>query len=187
MDQEANARTTADAAPETPLERAARREVLDPQERAAILQRREAAAVLGGIGDYVARTNPAGLPEADAQLSAWKIPEGEDTAVSPGESLASGSVVSVFSAGSESEANIVRGVLQAAGIPVSFDSLPAPTMGNVFSVSEPAWGDVVVPVEYAEAARAAIEEAVSAGDPDISTADALYEEEKTESSPNTPV
>lgn len=187
MDQEANARVASDAALETPLERAARYEALDPQERRAILQQQEAAAVLGDVGDYVARTNPAGVPEADAQLSAWKIPEDEDTTVSPGESLVSGSVVSVFSAGSESEANIVRGVLQAAGIPVSFDSLPAPTMGNVFSVSEPAWGDVVVPVEYAEAARSAIEEAVSVGDPDISSPDALYEEEKTESSLNPPV
>lgn len=187
MDQEANARTVADAALETPLERAARYEALDPQERQAILQQREADGALGAIGDYVARTDPASMPEAQAQLDAWKIPEDEDTTVSPGESLMSGSVVSVFSAGSESEANIVRGVLQAAGIPVSFDSLPAPTMGNVFSVSEPAWGDVVVPVEYAEVARAAIEEAVSAGDQEIPAADALYEEEKTESSPNPPV
>ncbi len=187
MDQESTTRVDAGSTRETPLERAARFEALDPQERQAILERTEADAVLGDIGDYVALTDPSALAEARAQLSAWQIPAGEDSAVSPGETLNDGSFVSVFSAGSEAEANIVRGVLQAAGIPVSFDSLPAPTMGNVFSVSETAWGDVVVPVEYAEAAKAAIAEATSAGDREIPAASVLYEEEKTESSLNPPV
>jgi len=88
---------------------------------------------------------------------------GLETAPGPGFPLESGDVEVVFSAVSESEAGVVRGVLEAAGIPVAYDSLPAPTMGNVFSVSESSWGDVVVPTAYADAARAAIEEAQEAG------------------------
>ena len=147
---------------ETPLERAARLEAADPVERAAEEHHREASVVMQDVEEYIAETDPGSALEAAAQISAWKMPIG-DLGAGPGEHINSQTMTPVFSAGSEAEANIVRGVLQAAGIPAAFDSIPSPAMGHVFSVSESAWADIVVPAEFTEAARAAIEEALNAG------------------------
>ena len=59
-------------------------------------------------------------------------------------------LVAVFAAQSEMEANIVRGVVEAAGIPVTFDGLPAPMLGNVFQAGETRWGDLLVAAQDAD-------------------------------------
>lgn len=144
---------------ETPLERAARAEA-DAQtgEGADARDEREADAVIGDVGDYVARTDPAGLPGAQAQLDAWQIPtdplEGVpgDVALRPGEE--GEPLVSVFSAGTESEANIVRGLLESEGVPAIFRDASAPgAYGSVFGVAEARWGDLLVGAAQADLAR----------------------------------
>ena len=154
---------TEEASMETPLQRAARLEAVDPEVRAQEAQAREASIVTQDLEDYIAETDPESLSDALAQIGAWKTPENDELGSGPGEPTDSHVVIAVFSAGSEAEANIVRGVLQSEGIPAAFDSLPSPAMGSVFSVSESAWADIVVPVEYEDAARAAIAQALDAG------------------------
>ena len=151
---------------ETPLEAAIRRE--SPKEREAAQTRREeleADRLVGDIDTYVAETDPASLPEAEQALNDWEIPSNPlegvpDTfAVAPGDE--GRPLVSVFAAKNEAEANIVRGVLEASGIPVVFDGLPSPILGSVFQVGETRWGDLLVPAGQADEARAAISDAVS--------------------------
>lgn len=155
---------------ETPLEAAARQEANQdqPEERAAAQARREereADMLVADIDAHVARTDPASLPEAEQALNDWQIPtdplEGvpDNVALDPqveGEPLAA-----VFAAGSEMEANIVRGLLEAAGIPATFDGLPSPVLGNVFQAGEACWADILVPARLADQARAAIAEATA--------------------------
>ena len=155
---------------ETPLEAATRQEADQnrPEEREAALARREereADMLVADIDAHVARTDPASLPEAEQALNDWQIPtdplEGvpDDVALDPqveGEPLAA-----VFAAGNEMEANIVRGLLEAAGIPATFDGLPAPILGNVFQAGEACWADILVPARLADQARAAIAEATT--------------------------
>lgn len=154
---------------ETPLEAAARREAA--QDGAAAQDRREereADTLMADIDTYVARTDPDSLPQAEQALNAWEIPtdplEGVpgDVALAPG--VEGEPFVSVFTAQSESEANIVRGVIEASGIPVTFDGLPAPILGSVFQAGKSRWGDLLVPASQAEQARAAIAEATSPSD-----------------------
>ncbi len=108
--------------------------------------------LVADIDTYVARTDPASLPDAEQALNAWEIPsdplEGVpgDVALEPG--VEGEPLVAVFAAQSESEANIVRGVVEAAGIPVTFDGLPAPIMGSVFQAGESRWGDLLVPASW---------------------------------------
>lgn len=151
---------------ETPLEAAIRGE--SPKEREAAQTRREemeADRVVGDVDTYVAETNPASLPEAEKALNDWEIPIDPlagipDTfAVAPG--VEGRPLVSVFAAKNEAEANIVRGVLEASGIPVVFDGLPSPILGSVFQAGETRWGDLLVPAGQADEARAAISNAVS--------------------------
>ena len=151
---------------ETPLEASVRAEAAE--ERGAAQTRREereADRLVGDIDTYVAETDPASLPEAEQALNDWEIPvdplEGvPDTfAVAPG--VEGQPLVSVFAAKNETEANIVRGVLEASGIPVVFDGLPSPTLGSIFQAGETRWGDLLVPAGQAEEARAAILESVS--------------------------
>jgi hypothetical protein len=151
---------------ETPLE-ASMREV-SPKEREAAQTRREeleADRLVGDIDTYVAETDPASLPAAEKALNDWDIPtdplEGvPDTfAVAPG--VEGRPLVSVFAARNEAEANIVRGVLEASGIPVVFDGLPSPIMGSVFQAGETRWGDLLVPAGQVDEALAAISDAVS--------------------------
>lgn len=155
---------------ETPLEEAARREEaeISPQAHAAALtqhQEREADMLVADIDQYVARTDPASLPEAERALGEWQIPndplEGvpDDVALDP--EAGTEPLVAVLAAGSEMEANIVRGLLEAAGIPATFDGLPSPMMGNIFQAGETRWADVLVPARLADQARAAIAEATA--------------------------
>jgi len=155
---------------ETPLEEAARREkaAISPQGHAAALtqhQEREADMLVADIDQYVARTDPDSLPEAERALDEWQIPndplEGvpDNVALDPGTETEP--FVAVLAAGSEMEANIVRGLLEAAGIPATFDGLPSPMLGNVFQAGETRWADILVPVRLADQARAAIAEATA--------------------------
>jgi len=167
--------TESEASMETPLERAARLEAVDPAVRAQEEHHREATIVMQDVEDYIAETDPASLTDAAAQISAWKMPEDEDLGSGTGEPMDSSTMTAVFSAGSEAEANIVRGVLHSEGIPAAFDSIPSPAMGHVFSVSESAWADIVVPAEFVDAARAAIANALSAGADDDSEVEIAVE------------
>jgi len=154
---------------ETPLEAAVRAEAAE--ERGAAQTRREeqeADRLVGDIDTYVAKTDPASLPEAERALNDWQIPsdplEGvpDNVAVAPG--VEGEPLVSVFAAKNETEANIVRGVLEASGIPAVFDGLPAPILGSIFQAGETRWGDLLVPARLAEKAREAIAEAVSSAE-----------------------
>ena len=48
----------------------------------------------------------------------------------------------------------MRGVLEAQGIPTTLDGLPTGILGNVFQAGEDRWGDILVPSDQAEDARA---------------------------------
>lgn len=146
---------------ETPLERAARAEQQREEAQSEsddAREEREADVVIGDVGDYIARTDPAGLPAAEAQLNAWEIPTDpldgvpDDVVLRPGE--AGESLVSVFSAGTESEVNIVRGLLASEGIPVMVRNASSPAAyGSVFSIGESRWGDLLVGASQADLAR----------------------------------
>lgn len=144
-----------DQAPEreTPLEQAARTEDADDTTRAE----QEADRLVADIDTYVAETDPASLPAAEAALNAWQIPEDpRDLGVGAedGELLEP-----IFAAGTEAEAAIVRGLLEAQGIPTTLDGLPTRTLGNVFQAGEDRWGDILVPASVAAEARSLIAEA----------------------------
>lgn len=124
---------------------------------------READAVVADVDDYVAQTNPAFLPQAEQALENWQIPSSPFDGVS--ETGLEGDaqtvpLVSVLSVGTESEANIVRGVLEAEGIAVIFREVAAPAYGSVFSVSEARWADLLVSAADAERAQRVIEAAM---------------------------
>ena len=162
--------TPIETAAETPLEAAARQEEAQnlPEAREAAHTRqeeREADMLVADIDAHVARTDPDSLPEAEQALNDWQIPtdplEGvpDNVALNPeGETEP---LVAVLAAGNEMEANIVRGLLEAAGIPATFDGLPAPMLGNVFQAGETRWADILVPARLADQARAAIAEATA--------------------------
>ena len=59
--------------------------------------------------------------------------------------------MAVFAAQTEAEAAIVRGVLEAQGIPTTLDGLPTGILGNVFQAGEDRWGDILVPADQADA------------------------------------
>ena len=150
--------------PETPLEIAARTQALEETPGAQTRREEQEADVLvADIDQYVAQTDPASLPEAERALEAWQIPtdplEGVpgDVALEPG--VEGEPLVPIFSAQSESEANIVRGLLEASGIPAVISSLSGPALGGIFQPDETRWGDLLVAPSDAEAAQAAIAEA----------------------------
>jgi hypothetical protein len=150
---------------ETPLERAARTETARKSGASGDAEaEHEADVVVGDVDEYVAQTNPAGLPEAQAALDAWEIPSSpldsvpDDVALHPGEAVAP--LVSIFSARTESEANIVRGLLESQGIAAILREVATPAYGSIFSVSESRWADILVASTEAQAARDAIESAV---------------------------
>ena len=151
---------------ETPLEAAARAETGQQNGDAQTLrEEHEADLLVGDIDSYVAETDPASLPEAEQALNDWEIPvdplEGipANMAVAPG--VEGEPLVSVFAAKNETEANIVRGVLEASGIPAVFDGLPSPILGNIFQAGETRWADILVPSRLADQASAAIADALS--------------------------
>lgn len=149
---------------ETPLETAARQEAQkDGYGEQTRREEQEADRVVADIDAYVAQTDPASLPEAEKALDAWQIPNDPlagipgDVALHPnveGEPL-----VSIFAAQTESEANIVRGLLEASGIPAVLSSRSGPSLGGIFQSDETRWGDLLVSASQAEAARTAIAEA----------------------------
>lgn len=137
---------------ETPLERAGSDEALAEAGRVQDARdEREADVLVADIDSYVAETDPASLPEAEAALNAWEIPNDPRGAGMAGDD---GPLVAVFSAQTEAEAAIVRGVLEAQGIPTTLDGLPTGILGNVFQAGEDRWGDILVPAHQAEDAHA---------------------------------
>ena len=167
-----------EAEAETPLEAAARAEEAQRrgETRGAAQARREeeeADRLVADIDAHVARTDPASLPEAERALNDWQIPtdplEGVPDTVALDPDAEREPLAAVFAASSEMEAGIVRGLLEAAGIPAVLDGLPAPTMGGIFQAGEARWGDILVPARLADAARAAIAEATDASDADAQT------------------
>lgn len=153
---------------ETPLERAARLETERGPLTVDAQAEREADVVVGDVDEYVAETDPLHLPAAQQQLDAWEIPhspfEGipDDVALNPGEE--GEPLVSVFSARTEAEANIVRGVIESEGIAAIFREVATPAYGSIFSVSEARWADILVAASQAQAARDAIQAATQPSD-----------------------
>lgn len=165
---------------ETPLERAARAEQQSEAARSARDDARdehEADVVIGDVGDYITQTASAATPDADAQLNAWEVPTDPldsvpgDAPLRPGEE--DEPFVSIFSAGTESEANIVRGLLESEGIPVVFrDSSSPVAYGSVFGIAEARWGDLLVGAAQADLARQIIAAAQEPSpDPSLSSSD----------------
>jgi len=113
-------------------------------------------ALVDDIDAYVAQTDPEHLADAESELAEWSTPQEIARPVDAGDFS---NVVSVFSAYSEVEANIIKGVLDAVGIPSAFDNHGGTVMGGIFSAGEQEWADIVVPDHYAEQARTAIAEA----------------------------
>ncbi len=160
---------------ETPLEAAARAEVqVDSSGAQTRREEHEADVLVADIDDYVAQTNPASLPEAERELEAWQIPVDPlagvpgNVVLEPG--VESEPLVAIFAAQNESEANIVRGLLEASGIPAVISPLSGPALGGIFQPDETRWGDLFVAASDAEAAQAAIAEATrsAAADADFS-------------------
>lgn len=153
---------------ETPLERGARAEAARESRRGGNEDaEREADAVVGDVDDYVAITDPDALAEAEAALDAWEVPTSPLEGVPGNVALNPGydgrPLVSVFSARTESEANIVRGVLESQGIAAILREVATPAYGSIFSVSEARWADLLVSGSQVDAARIAIKEALESG------------------------
>ena len=161
---------------ETPLETAARLEVQQDHGGAQARQEeQEADTLVADIDQYVARTDPAFLPEAEKQLNDWQIPSDPLEGV-PGNVVLEPNVegeplVSVFSAHSEPEANIVRGLLEASGIPTVINTLSSPALGGVFQLDETRWGDLLVSASHAADAQAVIADATASGSETDNAAD----------------
>ncbi len=124
---------------------------------------READAVVADVDDYVARTNPSSLAQAEQALEEWQIPSSPFDGVSETaleEGVETVPLVSVMSVRTESEANIVRGLLESEGVAVIFREVATPAYGSVFSVSEARWADLLVSAADAERAKQVIEAAM---------------------------
>ncbi len=153
---------------ETPLETAARLEAQAGRSGGQARQEEHEADVLvADIDQYVAETDPASLPEAERELNAWQIPidplEGVPDNITFEPNVEGEPLVAIFSAQTESEANIVRGVVEASGIPATINTLSSPALGGIFQPDETRWGDILVSASEAEAAQAAIAEATASG------------------------
>lgn len=141
---------------ETPLEagfRAREREA-DPVAR----EERDADVAVGAVDDYVVQTDPEGLAEAEEQLDEWEIPN--DPLDEPIDIPEGTPLVSVFTASSEMEANIVGGILQAEGIPSTIQHLGLALGGSNWT-GEGAVAHLLVPENLADAALSAIADATS--------------------------
>lgn len=161
---------------ETPLETAARLEVQQDRGGAQVRQEeQEADTLVADIDQYVARTDPASLPEAEKQLNDWQIPndplEGVPGNVALEPNVEGEPLVAVFSAHSEPEANIVRGLLEASGIPTVINTLSSPALGGVFQLDETRWGDLLVSASHAADAQAVIADATASGSDTDNAAD----------------
>jgi len=154
---------------ETPLETAARTEAqADSSGAQTRHDEHEADVLVADIDDYVAQTDPASLPEAERELEAWQIPtdplEGVPGNMALEPNVEGEPLVAIFAAQNESEANIVRGLLEASGIPALISSLSGPALGGIFQPDETRWGDILVAPSDAEAAQAAITEATQSAE-----------------------
>ena len=161
---------------ETPLESAARAEVQADRAGAQVRQEEhEADRLVADIDSYVAQTDPASLPQAERELDAWEIPtdplEGVPVNIVFEPNVEGEPLVAIFAAQNESEANIVRGLLESSGIPAVISSLSGPALGGIFQPDETRWGDILVSASEASAAQATIAEATQSavGDSDFST------------------
>lgn len=153
---------------ETPLETAARLEAQQSRAGGQTRQEEQEADILvADIDQYVAQTDPASLPEAERELEAWQIPtdplEGVPSNITFKPNVEGVPLVPIFSAQTESEANIVRGLLEASGIPATINSLSGPALGGIFQPDETRWGDILVSASEAEAAQEVIAEATATG------------------------
>lgn len=153
---------------ETPLETAARLEAQGSRSSTQARQdEHEADVLVADIDQYVAETDPASLPEAERELEAWQIPidplEGVPDNIVFQPNVEGEPLVAIFSAQTESEANIVRGLLEASGIPATINTLSSPALGGIFQPDETRWGDILVSASEAEAAQTAIAEATASG------------------------
>jgi hypothetical protein len=63
----------------------------------------------------------------------------------------------VYRAQDEVSANLVRGLLVGEDIPAVLQSAQVPWMDGIMKMGKGYWGDVVVPREHADRARAIIE------------------------------
>ena len=156
---------------ETPLETAARMDALQSGSGAQTQrEEQEADRLVADIDRYVAETDPAFLPEAERELEAWQIPtdplEGVPSNVTFEPNVEGEPLVPIFSAQTESEANIVRGLLEASGIPAVLNTLSGPALGGIFQPDETRWGDILVSAPHAAAAQAAIAEAMASAETD---------------------
>jgi hypothetical protein len=146
---------------ETPLQAAAREEAEGGRKR----EQREAVAALADISDYMATTSPDELAQAQAQLESWEIPGDpleEIEYVPDGKPY-----VAVFSARTEAEAQIIKGVLHGARIPAAIENHSGTSAyGGAFISGEINWGAVLVPEAFAAAARAEIAIAAAADEDD---------------------
>jgi hypothetical protein len=169
---------------ETPLEQGARTESEARTAAGQDLQiEHEADVVVGDVEDYVAETSPGDLPQAEAALDAWEIPtspfEGVPGDVALNPDAEETPLVTVFSARTESEANIVRGLLESAGIAAIFRQVGFPTYGSVLSLGESRFADILVTPAEADEARAVIESAQQTPVPE-DIADAVADEDNTD-------
>jgi len=154
---------------ETPLETAARTEAqADSSGAQTRRDEHEADVLVADIDAYVTQTDPASLPEAERELEAWQIPtdplEGVPGNMALEPNVEGEPLVAIFAAQNESEANIVRGLLEASGIPAVISSLSGPALGGIFQPDETRWGDILVAQSDAEAAQAAITEATQSAE-----------------------
>lgn len=153
---------------ETPLETAARLEAVQSRSSTQTRQEEQEADILvADIDQYVAKTDPASLPAAEKELEAWQIPsdplEGVPGNVTFQPNVEGEPLVAIFSAQTEAEASIVRGLLESSGIPATINTLSGPALGGIFQPDEARWGDILVSASEAEAARAAIADATASG------------------------
>lgn len=152
---------------ETPLETAARTEALEDHSGTRTRrEEQEADTLVADIDSYVAQTDPASLPKAERELEAWQIPtdplEGVPTDVVFAPNVEGEPLVPIFAAQTESEASIVRGLLEASGIPTVLNTLSGPALGGIFQSDETRWGDILVSPSHAAAAQEAIAAAMAA-------------------------
>jgi hypothetical protein len=143
---------TSEALPETPIERAMRAESADGVEAQAVHDKAEATAVLSDIQDYVAQSDPSTLPDAQAELAAWKLPVDAPYSNNPEED-SEAPLTEVYSVASESEAYIVRGLLEAAGVPAMVREVASLVYGSAIQQGEGRWGDILVAPHQADKAR----------------------------------
>ena len=126
----------------------------------------EAATVLEDVEDYVAETDPAGLPAAASALSGWSVPAEPPVPADAGDFVVARTVAS------EWEGAIFEGILEDAGIPARVAGRRNDPQASFLSVGDGAWGVVLTPASMVDKANAALD----AAQIDASGADADHNE-----------